>query len=295
MTRPFLTALSLIFFSSSLAFAQGTTSKPAQGTAEKPAKKICHAYKLHIDTKVKIKINGQEVLLDSPTTAHYVNEGSPSKYSVQLSRLILTVTVDGNENSHMDMSKDRMKIRRSGKEQIIAFGEGNAQLKALLKANFHQAMATITTDKAGKELSRTVPKPNPSTRMLSGILHNIRWFHVGFAAEKTWTETREFDLGKGGTISGPIVFTKQDKKDAQGNTVVKLSGKMSKKSIKTPTGTLESVSYLFEGHQSYDEKRKIWVSGQTTVKATYKMMTPQGKADSSGTIILTLSMPKNEK
>lgn len=281
-----MTAFALIILSSSFALAQGTTAKPA--------KKTRHSYQLTIDTKLNINASGQKITLDSPTIARYYNEGSQSAYIVQLTDLIVTVKINGAENSHMEMSKKLFKIRQKGQEQSIPFDKANPQLQGILKANFHKVMATITADKEGKELTRKVQKADKTKTQFSGMVHNVRWFHVRFPADKTWTETRQFDLGKGGVITGPMTFTKQDKKDASGNTIVKMTGKMSKESIKTDNGNLTNVNYVFEGTQSYDEKRRIWVSGETKVTATYKMATPQGKADTSGTITLKLSMPKTK-
>ncbi|MDF1666648.1 MAG: hypothetical protein P1V97_33170, partial [Planctomycetota bacterium] len=260
MTRRFLLTLAITIFSSSLAFAQEAPSKSR------------HSYELSVNTTMKYKAKGKEYLQYAPMTFHYDNEHSGSNITVHFTEIDYILRENGKQALRLNMDKDHCYLEEPGKKQRFEYATASQGIRGLMDAIFRVPLAKITVDKEGKELTRKVSKESDQGKSFDATIHNARWFHPRFSAtEKKWVLTRTFDIRNRGTLTGPFTYTKQDKKDAAGNTLVKFIGVLSKEAVDTERGKLKNLQYIIQGTQAYDEKRKIWVSGKTKVLFTYEL------------------------
>ncbi|MDF1666649.1 MAG: hypothetical protein P1V97_33175 [Planctomycetota bacterium] len=263
--------------------------KPGQNTK---AKKSTYSYKMRLKTDLTLVVGKQQIHLSTPSQFSYQNTVSNDKRIVQLNEIVVSIVNNKKQTMYIKMNKDVYKAREGEKKHDFTYENASEIIRDILYSMFRVPIATITVDKTGRELKRKLAKDSRSPVKLSGMILNVRWFHAPFLDKKTWTETRTFDMGKGGGLTGPLTFTKQDKKDAQGNTVVKVTGTIKKDKAQTQRGTLSNIVYVFEGTQSFDEKRKIWVSGITKVNVAYEMKTTTFTMKTTGTMTLKLSMAK---
>lgn len=276
--------MTVVILSSTLVFAQDTATQPAE---EKR-----YSYQLTATHSQRLKFGESNILFELPTTLSYQNTFKGRALSLHLNEYTFRSKRDGVEDFFMKMNKDLYLIRSNGKSQEKRYKDANEHTRGLLKSRFRDSYARLTLDKEGKELTRKVNDDGKGLFMLRNIIHNARWFHVRFSKEKTWKATRVFDLGRGGTITGPMTLTKQDKKDAAGNTIVKVSGVMTKAEAKTTQGTMKNIKYVVNGTQSYNEKLGIWIAGQSAIKTSYELVLPKASVKMTGTMKLTLTMPK---
>lgn len=267
--------------------------KDAEGAVTVKGK--LHSYKLFHRVLSNISVQGQDVLIKVNTDVRYDNIFTDkSALDLRLRTVKINATQNGKETMLFDVNKDLFHSRQGGRDDKFTYKDGSPGIRALLKQLFRSSYASIKLDKDGRELKRDLHNNVNGRALFSNMIFNVRWFHAGFPATKTWTEKRVFDLGRGGTISGPMTFTKQDRKEGDSFTTVKVAGTFTKAEAKTKQGTLKNIKYIFEGEQRYDEKRKIWVSGEHKVKVSYQILVGTTFAKSTGSMKLTLTMPKDK-
>lgn len=251
-----------------------------------------YSYKMSSHTDMTTNVNGQALNIATPVTLRYDNFMGKDAEVVQLKEFQYQVQSGGHTSFFVEMDKDHIGFHNGGKKQNVPFAKADQRNKALIHNLFNIPLARMSVDKEGKELRRTVNEGSVGGKAYNATVHNVRWFHARFGAKNTWEETRTFDLSKGGTISGKLTFRKLIEKDAQGNTVVQVNGVMTQAKTVTLRGEFKNIKAFFVGEQSYDEKRKIWVSGRTEVWLSYQLVTPQGIFDSLGKVTLKLNLEK---
>lgn len=261
-----------------LAFAQEDTRKGKYG------------YKVSIRTKLKFKDQGKDQVLYSPVSVKYVNDWAASTVTIRFSEVNYILSLNNNQSLLLSMDREQCYIEREGKREFIPYQKATAGTKRMLDALFRSQLATVTVDKEGKELSRKLSNELDEGKAFDATIENVRWFHGRFAPTKTWVETKSFDITNKGSITGPLTFTKLDKKSPEGYTLVQVTGTISKDKVATQRGTISKAKYEFKGTRAYDEKRKIWVKGETAVTFSYQLM----GVDFNGTMMLDLDMDKQD-
>ncbi|MDF1666729.1 MAG: hypothetical protein P1V97_33575, partial [Planctomycetota bacterium] len=259
-----------------------------------PAQLSKHSYQLSIDTTVTSQAKGPVMKITNPVSLRYTNSIGPKSVSVTLKEFKYHVLGNGRTKHYVEMDKDHICFHTGGKKQTVSAENADAKNKALLKTLFAAPIAQIILDKERKEISRKVSPGSIDGRVYDATIHNARWFHSRFAATKSWVETRTLDVSKGGFITGSLTFTKLDKKDGAGNTVVKVTGTLTQDRVNSLRGPLRDAIFKIEGTRSYDETRKIWVSGQSNVTMTYEQMTVGGPIKMAGTMTLKLTLENSE-
>ncbi|MDF1664380.1 MAG: HEAT repeat domain-containing protein [Planctomycetota bacterium] len=257
-----------------------------------PATLSKYSYQMSIDSDVTTMVNGQALKFVIPVKLRYENSVGAKAVIVKLKDFKYQVNGNGRTNLYVEMDKDHIGFHNGGKKQIVPVAEADPKNKALLHNLFNVPFAQMTVDEEGKELTRKVNKKSEGGKAYDVTIHNVRWFHARFAASKNWVEKRTFDVTKGGTVSGDLTFTKLDEKDSLGHTVVKVTGVMTQDKTVSLRAELRKLKLSFVGKQSYDEKRKIWVSGQSQVQLSYQLVTPQGVFGTTGTMTLKLKLDK---
>lgn len=275
---------------------QPPAKEPLPDVKIDPSLKKTYSYQLSLNTKVDLKSGGQtQMTITNPILLNYENSQTPNAVIVQLKGFQYHVLANGKTNLYVEMDKDHIGFHRGGPKQEVKADKADARNKALLTNLFSIPMAQITLNKDGKELTRKVNPKSEGAKAYDATIENLRWFHPSYPAAQSWTETRSFDVSKGAHITGPLTFTKTNKKDAGGHSVVLVKGTIKKDKVMSLRGELRNLNFVFEGQQSYDESRKVWVSGETKVTMSYQVVTARGNVDMSGTMTLKLTMTKPGK
>lgn len=274
----------------SFLFVAGTAAPAAaQDTVVEQKSK----YKYAIDSDIKMNVGAEKVNVGAKTEIHYENVKKATETAVTIHSMAVVSLVNGIENMNIHMAKKGMSLVQQGQKREIPYDKAPKQQQEMLDT-FGSPIMKVTLDANGKETKRELVNKSQAAKNLQkdGMLKNARLFHPEFSSKKEWTAKREIAMGNGNLISGDLKYVKSDKPAANGNTVVKVSGTMVKKSMVNGGITMENIKYVVSGQEEYDPKKKIWVSGELKMVVSWDVKTPGGNGKASGTMTVTLTTEK---
>lgn len=274
----------------SFLFVAGTAlPAAAQGTIVEQKSK----YKYAIDSDIKMNVGTDKVNVGAKTEIHYENTKKATETAVTIHSMAVVSLVNGIENMNIRMAKKGMSLTQQGQKREIPYDKAPKPQQEMLDT-FGSPIMKVTLDANGKETKRELVNKSQAAKNLQkdGMLKNARLFHPEFSSKKEWTSKREIAMGNGNVITGDLKYVKSDKAAANGNTVVNVSGTMTKKSMASGGITMENIKYVVTGKEEYDPKKKIWVSGALNIVVSWDVKTPGGNGKASGTMKVTLTTEK---
>ncbi|MDF1667707.1 MAG: hypothetical protein P1V97_38575 [Planctomycetota bacterium] len=284
MNKPLFLGLNALFLLTFPAICSAQTSTES---------KTKHKFSIAAD--IKLKLGTQNVQVQDFTSIWYQNTQKKSEVEVLVRQFGVRSLVNGSEKVNMSMSGKVIKSTQSGSTTETPLAKAPPAQQALMTDTFDKTLTKISVDEEGKELKRNIVAGKGAIGIIKngGIINNVRFFHPRFSKTKSWTSKRVYSLGNGQSISGDLKYEKQAEKDAAGNTVVKVSGVMTKESAQSGV-TMKNLKYVFAGSQSYDEARKVWTTGKISVKLTCDLVSQNGNGKATGSIVLTLNEDKTK-
>ncbi|MDF1665920.1 MAG: hypothetical protein P1V97_29460 [Planctomycetota bacterium] len=246
-------------------------------------------YTYSIESDIKMNVGTEKVTVGASTQIQYQNSVKAQTLSVTIFNFKVITIINGVENMNVEMARKGMTLKQLGKIREIPFDKSPKPQQELLKT-FGKAFVKITLDGEGKESKRELANPSESAKTLEkeGLVANARLFHPEFSAKKAWKAKREIAMGNGTFISGELNYEKQDKPDANGHIVVKVSGTLTKKKMVNNGIEMVNIKYVVNGQELYDPKKKIWLSGDLKIAVTWDVKTPGGNGTAAGTMKLKL-------
>lgn len=250
-------------------------------------------YTYTIDSTIKMNVGTEKVEVGAKTEIEYQNTTKANNVSVTIFNFKVISIVNGVENMNIKMARKGMTLKQLGKIREIPFEKTPKEQQAVLKT-FGQAFINITVDGQGKESKQELVDPSEAAKTLEkeGIVANVRLFHPEFSAKKTWTAKRAIAMGNGNFITGDLTYEKQDKADANGHMVVKVSGTLTRKSMVNNGIEMANINYKITGQEIYHPKEKRWLSGTLKIAASWDVKTPGGNGKATGTMNLKLAPSK---
>ena len=252
---------------------------------------ISQRYKLSINTDFKAQLKDEIVPIQSKMAVIYENKQRGNSVDIWVHGFKLALKVNDSQQFDMVLDKDSL-VEGEGEEATkLNYEDGDDDTKNAMDI-LRARLAEVALDKQGKESSRSFTKKTTELMNVRSMLLGVRWFHPQYPVKSEFVEEREFDMNEGGPIKGPLTFKTIPGKKSE-NTVVKLSGVMTKEKAQSETAKFSNIKYVFSGTQVFDKKRKIWIRGETTVKASFTMKSAEGLSQVTGVLKLKLTPLKD--
>lgn len=250
-------------------------------------------YTYSIESEIKMTVGSEKVTVGAKTEIAYENVVKASAVAVTVSNFKVISIINGIENMNVQMARKGMTFKQVDKFREVPFDKAPKQQQEVLKT-FGKTFLKVSQDGNGKETKRELADPSEAAKTLEkeGVAANIRLFHPEFSAKKSWTAKREIAMGNGNFISGDLTYKKQDKPDANGHTVVKVSGTLTRKTMVNGGVEMANIKYVVAGQEIYNPKQKIWQSGELKINVSWDVKTPQGDGKASGTMTVKLAPAK---
>ena len=270
----------------------GAGTQASNATAAKnPATRF---YKIRLNSKATMQMQGQTQQIDADTTVGYHRSGPDpqNRVDVGLDAINVKATVNGATQIDSFQSKEKLIVVQGGQTQTVLAKDAEAPLQQMLQDTFGSPACRLTLDENGEIVhNESLLRPGAKSIEDQGIVANILFFHAPFTTDaKSWTSVRKVSMGNGGFVEGELTYSPKSNDGARH--VVDVSGTLKNPRFQ-PAGTplqLRDTAYEISGSQVYDTDLGDWVSGNLTAELKYDMFVndmPVGKV--TGTIVLTLS------
>ena len=250
-------------------------------------------FKLQLDSKATMKMQGQTQQIDAHTTIgyHRAPGDEEKRIEVGLDAINVKASVNGKVQIDSFQSKEKLVVIQGNQTQTVWAKDAEAPLQQMLSDTFDYPACVLIVDDEGEiAINESLLRPGAQSIEDQGIVANIVFFHAPFPAEKkSWNSTRRLSMGNGGFVEGELTYTTASQ-DGSVHTV-NVSGTL-QNPLFQPAGTqllLRDTSYEIAGSQSYDTDLGDWVSGDLVAELQYDMATnemPVGNV--TGTIGITL-------
>lgn len=290
-------ALAFAVLLSSPSFAQDSLAEAGGAQASTPSDTVTSAtrwYKIRLNSKASMQMQGQTQQIDADTTVGY-HRGGPdaqNRVDVGLDEINVKAAVNGATQIDSFQSKEKLVVVQEEQTQTVLAKDAEAPLQQMLQDTFGSPACRLTLDENGEIVhNESLLRPAAKSIEDQGIVANILFFHAPFTTDaKSWTSVRKVSMGNGGFVEGELTYS--PKSNAGACYVVDVLGTLKNPRFQ-PAGTplqLRDTAYEISGTQVYDTDLGDWVSGNLTAELKYDMFVndmPVGKV--TGTIVLTLS------
>ncbi|MGI9471273.1 MAG: hypothetical protein ACR2NZ_07080, partial [Rubripirellula sp.] len=205
------------------------SASPGAGTdSGTPAFASTRWFKIHLDSKATMKIQGQTQQIDADTTVGYHRDSTANDKQVEVGLDAINVKASVNGQVQIDsfQSKDQLTVVQGDQSETVLAKDAEADLKEILSDTFEHLACRLTTDEQGEVVSNeSLLRPGAQSIQEQGIVANILFFHAPFSAGKeSWKSTRELSMGNGGFVKGELTYTPASKSGTVH--VVNVSGKL---------------------------------------------------------------------
>ena len=270
----------------SLCFAIASLARPVW--AADPAPGDTHHFKVTLDSKLDMTVQGQKQHLDAVSSLRYNWTRSTSERVLVYESVEVKTNIDGKPLMDSTMSRAKMVNVQGGKTDEVSYDAAPDALKKMLRDSFDVPVYKLQVDQNTKELKRTVVAGEGAKDLIAnGLVANALLFHPPFYRDQEkWTADSEVTMGNGGFARGRLQYQKVSSGPA--GIVFKVSGTLANESFQMPPVTIKNATYVVNGEETYDPRQREWVAGKMTMDITYKLWANnQDVGGTSGTMVLT--------
>jgi hypothetical protein len=253
-------------------------------------------FRLTITAKLTLVLAEKPSQVEADTSFSYALRKKEGEVVVLLNALGIRAKADGEEVMDVVMDRKRIVNTSGGTKRETPFDQADSEQQKLLAALFEAPLCKYEVDKSGKELKRTVTAGADAKSTLdeTGLLANVRFFHVPFPEDKeSWTATTELSMGSGRYARGDLKYEKVSGRKDDRLVKVKVSGTLTNKEAKLNNGVvIKNAKYEVKGEQTYDLDKREWATGSLTVPITFEMLIGEKVAPCSGEAKVSLGPQK---
>ena len=260
--------------------------------AADPDKGIAHHFKVSIESKMAMDVQGGKQKVDADTELRYNWTQNGGERVLSLESSHVKVNIDGKTLMDVFMSGEEFRAIEGGKTNVVPIQQAPDGLKKLLQDAFSKPVCKLEVDPNGKETKRILLVGDAAKQLVdNGLIANPILFHPPFMREAgKWKAGAEMTMGNGGFARGQLDYQKATGSAAA--KVVKVSGTLTNESVKQPNSPLaiKNAKYVVLGEETYDTVQKEWVSGKLAIDATFDMAEgDKAIGGAAGTMVLNFT------
>ena len=249
-----------------------------------------HKFRLELDVKMDMVVEGESESLKSTMAVDYAWEHGSAARALSLNSLKMQVRSGGEALADMRISADEFTVKRPDRTVRIKAVDAPEELKAKLLDTFNTPLLKITRDAEGAILKRVIlVKPSSAVFDGEGLIDNILFFHPDAPKhKKEWKLPVKMHAADGISIGGNLTYTKQASK--AGLIVCGMSGDLGLigKGGKNGQTPVDEGTYRVNGTASYDPKLGIWRAADQRLLMNFAFTEDGSKVTTQGEMRMVL-------